>query len=354
MRRFLYTLMALLVMGLLPALGQGGLHIEQPVWDFGSIAEDQGEIKHSFRVENRGKSPLVILDVVASCGCTKPAFSRRPLLSGQGEDIEVTFRPAGMSGMVERVLTIYGDRQQVIGRLTLRGTVNPRERTLEEIYLIDLGHGVRLTQNFLSLGELRHEEMRELRLGVVNSSSEVRTLRFEPLQGEAYPHLEAPSTLQPGQRAEVVLRVKVSASTLLYGLWQPRWRIRIDGEASRVPLMLHALVVDASPRGGGVARLEEMNIRLGELRHDHGPHRGEIVIHNEGREPLYLRAVALDRELTTSLHGGEVIPAGGVLRASVWLDSSEMDYGGFSRNLHLVFSGEEPVRRLRVSGFLVE
>lgn len=354
MRRFLYTLMVLLVAGLLPALGQGGLHIEQPVWDFGTIGEDQGEIKHSFRVENRGKHPLVILDVVASCGCTKPAFSRRPLLSGQGEDIEVTFRPAGMSGMVERVLTIYGDRQQVIGRLTLRGNVTPRERTLEEIYLIDLGRGVRLTQNFLSLGELRHEELRELRLGVVNTSSEERTLCFEPLQEVNYLCLEAPATLLPGQQAEVVLRLKVPASSALYGTWQPRWRIRIDGEASRVPLMLHALVVDASPQEGGVARLEEMNIRLGEVRHDHGPHRGEIVIHNEGKEPLYLRAVASDRELSTSLQGGEVIPVGGVLRASVWLDSSEMDYGGFSRKLHLVFSGEEPVRRLRVSGFLVE
>lgn len=354
MKRLVYMLVLLLAFGGGRVMGQGGLHIERPVWDFGTAAEDGGPIGHTFTVENRGKHPVVILDIATSCGCTKPRFTRRPLLPGGSDKIEVSFNPAGMSGMVERTLTLYGERQQVIGRLVVRGKITPRKRTVEERYLIDLGQGLRLADNFLTLGELRHNELREIRIGVVNTASEERRLAFVPQGENPYCHIEAPEWLAAGEEGELIVQVEVPASSHLYGTWQMGYRILIDGEPIRIPLTLNALLVDASPRGGGCARIEEMNIHVGDVQRDKGPHCGELVIHNDGRTPLTVRTILLEDGMSSSLRGGEVIPAGGVLRAEVWIDTSEMDFGGFSKRFQLVVSGQEPLRRLRLSGVVIE
>ncbi len=354
MKRFLYILLAEMLLCIGSAVGQNTLYIKEPVWHFGSTHEEGGAIEHTFTVENRSKRPLIILDIATSCGCTKPRFTRRPILPGQSEEITVKFQPAGQSGMVERRLTLYGERQQVLGQLTVSGEVIPRQRSIEERYMIEMGNGIRLTQNFLSLGELRQEEVRTLRIGVVNTSTEPRTLRFVAQTDSPYSKVVAPAVLQPNEEGEVVIQSLIPASSHHYGTWQESYTLQIDEKSSRVLLHLHALVVDPSPQGGGVARLERLNIYLGDVRHDHGPHQGELTIHNDGQEPLIVRAFAADKHLRLSLQGGEVIPAGGTLNATVWLDSSEMDYGGFSQKLHLIFSGEEPVRRLRVSGTVIE
>ena len=41
-------------------------------WDFGTIPETEGRVSHTFTGENRSDKPVVILDVVTSCGCTAP------------------------------------------------------------------------------------------------------------------------------------------------------------------------------------------------------------------------------------------------------------------------------------------
>ncbi|MFR6415865.1 MAG: DUF1573 domain-containing protein [Alistipes shahii] len=51
---------------------------EPDTWDFGTIRESDGRVSHTFTGVNRGDKPLVILDVVTSCGCTVPEFSRQP------------------------------------------------------------------------------------------------------------------------------------------------------------------------------------------------------------------------------------------------------------------------------------
>ncbi|WP_337492000.1 DUF1573 domain-containing protein [Alistipes finegoldii] len=48
-------------------------------WDFGTISETDGRVSHTFTGENRSDKPVVILDVVTTCGCTVPEFTKRPI-----------------------------------------------------------------------------------------------------------------------------------------------------------------------------------------------------------------------------------------------------------------------------------
>lgn len=49
---------------------------------FGAFDEDLGNVTTYFKVVNTGDKPLNILSVRASCGCTSPSYSRKPVAPG--------------------------------------------------------------------------------------------------------------------------------------------------------------------------------------------------------------------------------------------------------------------------------
>ena len=75
----------LLTLCALTASAQEHLSFRPDTWDFGTIRETDGRVSHTFTGVNRGDSPLVILDVVTTCGCTVPDFSKKPILPGEKE-----------------------------------------------------------------------------------------------------------------------------------------------------------------------------------------------------------------------------------------------------------------------------
>ena len=125
------------------AYAQDGLVFEPAVWDFGEIREADGPVSHTFTGENRSGKPLVILDVVTSCGCTVPRFSKQPILSGGKTEITVTYDPTNRPGVFSKELTVYSSDRKKIATLTVHGTVTPRPKSIEELYPIDAGGGLR-------------------------------------------------------------------------------------------------------------------------------------------------------------------------------------------------------------------
>ena len=144
MTRQFITLIILMLCGL-TARGQQVLSFENPTRDFGTIREADGPVSHTFTGVNRSDKPLVILDVVTSCGCTVPRFSKQPILPGGKTEITVTYDPANRPGIFNKDLTVYSSERKKIATLTVQGSVTPRPKSLEELYPIDAGGGLRLT-----------------------------------------------------------------------------------------------------------------------------------------------------------------------------------------------------------------
>jgi hypothetical protein len=81
------------------------LKFTEEKFDFGKI--NQGDsVKHEFAFTNTGKTPLVITDAIASCGCTKPDWPKTPIAPGANGVIKVTFHSAGKSGLQDKMITI--------------------------------------------------------------------------------------------------------------------------------------------------------------------------------------------------------------------------------------------------------
>lgn len=73
--------------------------------DFGKVAEGE-KVGYIFNFENKGKSDLVILSATASCGCTVPKYSIKPVSPGKSGNLEVVFDTSGRSGIQTKTITV--------------------------------------------------------------------------------------------------------------------------------------------------------------------------------------------------------------------------------------------------------
>ncbi|ADY52635.1 protein of unknown function DUF1573 [Pseudopedobacter saltans DSM 12145] len=81
------------------------IKFKQDVYDFGKIQEGQ-KVSFDFEFVNEGKSPLIISDASATCGCTVPEVPQEPILPGKEGKIRVVFNSTGKSGLQDKPITI--------------------------------------------------------------------------------------------------------------------------------------------------------------------------------------------------------------------------------------------------------
>src|ERR1700712_1305650 len=98
------------------------LKFDKDAFDFGKI-KTGGKVTHDFKFINTGKSPLIITDAVATCGCTKPEWPKTPIKPGESGMINVTFNSAGKSGLQDKQITITANTNPAQTRVHLVGEV---------------------------------------------------------------------------------------------------------------------------------------------------------------------------------------------------------------------------------------
>lgn len=95
--------------------------------DLGFIKEEKGLVKCEFEVVNTGTSPLIIIDVKTSCGCTHPDYPKRPINPGKKAKIKVTYNPAGTSGGFRKSITVKTNGKEKRTTLYIEGSVIPKK-----------------------------------------------------------------------------------------------------------------------------------------------------------------------------------------------------------------------------------
>ena len=83
---------------------QGKLQFEKETHDFGTIAQGT-PVSYEFKFKNTGNQPLVISNVVASCGCTTPEYSKEPIAPGGTSKLKVGYNAAAM-GHFEKAVNV--------------------------------------------------------------------------------------------------------------------------------------------------------------------------------------------------------------------------------------------------------
>ena len=127
MKRILFLLIVLFATGMVSAQQREAsiTVVGEAVYDFGDIKESNGAVSHIFTLLNNGESPLSITNVVASCGCTQPVYSKEPIAPGKTTEIKATFDPSGQRGPFTKTINVYGNGMSGNYTLIIKGDIKP-------------------------------------------------------------------------------------------------------------------------------------------------------------------------------------------------------------------------------------
>ena len=91
-------------------------------FDFGDIKPDS-KVQHTFSFTNTGKTPLLIADATASCGCTTPSWTKEPVAPGAKGTLEVQFDSRGKQGLISKQVSVRANTQPGTTVINIKGNV---------------------------------------------------------------------------------------------------------------------------------------------------------------------------------------------------------------------------------------
>ena len=116
-----------------------GMEIDRTVHNFGDIIHKSGPVSCRFNLKNVGNQPVVIYNVVSTCGCTGVEWTREPIRPGQGGNISVTYSNDEGAYPFDKTLTVYTSDSKKPILLKIRGVSIDAPKPLNELYPVSYG-----------------------------------------------------------------------------------------------------------------------------------------------------------------------------------------------------------------------
>lgn len=108
-----------------PVAPQDSIIFESITHDYGTLVQG-ADGTCLFTFSNRGKAPIVLNDVKASCGCTVPEWTRTPVAPKQKGTIKVTYNTNNV-GAFTKSITVNSNAINTPVILTIKGIVNAKQ-----------------------------------------------------------------------------------------------------------------------------------------------------------------------------------------------------------------------------------
>ncbi len=103
---------------------------ENTTHDYGTVPYN-GDGTCEFKFKNTGKTPLIISNCQASCGCTVPEWPKDPIQKGASAVIKVKYNTTRV-GLIQKTVTVTSNAVNSPVVLNIKGTVEkaPEEKTV--------------------------------------------------------------------------------------------------------------------------------------------------------------------------------------------------------------------------------
>jgi len=200
----------------------------EETFDFGTINEEKGSVTKEFSFTNTGGAPVIVQGVKASCGCTTPDWTKDPVLPGKKGVVKATYNPQNRPGPFNKSITVTSNAENNTVVLTIKGTVTPKPRTLEDDYPTQMS-GLRLKSNHIALIKVFTTEVKTDSLQVINTSNEDLKLSFEKVPN----HITikaVPEVIKPNGKGKIVATYDGSKQTD-WGFIMDRINLIINGKS---------------------------------------------------------------------------------------------------------------------------
>lgn len=358
MRRLPVCILSILfIISLLPSLAQTpALRFDTLTWDFGTVAEAGGRVTHRFGFANRSGRPVVVTDAVATCGCTVPVYSKRPVLPGERSEIAVTFDPMNRPGRFDKAVSVFTSESGDPIRLRITGRVTPRERSVEELYpaIWAEGCGAAATSHAFGYVRARAAAAQRDRLGQRVVGTDRTDVALRP--AERPPDGERAGAARCGERASFDFGYDLPAGCGVYGTLEDEIGLSVDGAPVADWIVVSGIAVDNpllySDNSAPKAEISENIVKFGPVKRPSGPSTKWISLRNTGERPLTVRAVE-SRVFGCTLRPGMRIAAGGEAQVGIRLTPSDCEYGVAVERIRIVTDDpERPMLTVRATAVI--
>lgn len=116
---------------------KGEIKFEKTRHNFGVFSQDTAVVSYDFVFTNVGKSPIVIHQAIASCGCTVPDYTFDPIMPGEKGKITVTYDGTTRKpGVFRKSITVHNNGKNSPIRIYIEGEMIAKEAPIKEVELI--------------------------------------------------------------------------------------------------------------------------------------------------------------------------------------------------------------------------
>lgn len=121
----LLSLLMILSIGLASAQSKNAdIKFDKTSYNLGTFPEKEPVVTATFTFTNIGDAPLVIHQVVASCGCTVPSYSKEPVQPGKKGTIKVVYNGTDKPlGFFKKSIIVRSNAKTPTTRLFIEGTM---------------------------------------------------------------------------------------------------------------------------------------------------------------------------------------------------------------------------------------
>ena len=338
------------------------IRFDKKVHDFGDVLIAEGPVSCIFTFTNIGKAPLVIHNVISSCGCTTPEWTREPVKPGATGTITATFSNDQGPYPFEKSLTVYvGVGSSSLDRpvlLRLRGVSHEQKKDLDELFTTKIGSlGLRKTQT--SIGYIDQGVVKSDQMQVANLSKGELAVVAE----NATPGLTITVTPNPiPARSMARLSYAVNPAEMgrtAWGRQQFDASFRLNGKSYTDKLTVSGVIKDNFEKlsredieRAGVPVVDRSYFEFGEVK------KGATVtatysIRNKGKNPLTIHHIDGQDEATAVQTAFPLaIKPGGKAEVKVKLNTAALDYTGEVIEVMTVITDapSKPILNLFITG----
>ncbi|MGK7393975.1 MAG: DUF1573 domain-containing protein [Candidatus Cyclobacteriaceae bacterium M3_2C_046] len=313
----------------LPLLSQTKPEIsfEQKEHDFGLIKEENGSVTHQFYFTNTGKSPLVIQNVRASCGCTTPGWTREPVPPGEQGFVKALYNPRNRPGAFNKTLTVSSNGEPEVVVLHIKGIVKPKPTTPEDEFPTAMG-ALRVKYGAFHLGRITNNAIHTKTFEIYNQSDQPLSLS-EVYQAPDFIKIAfEPQILKSNERGKVLVTYDTPKKNDL-GYVSDNILIKTNElEDSIKNFRVIAMIEEYFPPMTPEELERAPRIELEESSHDFGSIKQgeevttEFVLTNKGKEDLVIRKTKANCGCTVSNPAKHILKPGESTNLSVKFNSA--------------------------------
>ena len=157
-----------------------GLTFEKKVHDFGTFSTDSGEKKCTFEFKNNTSKPIVINNILSSCGCTTPKWPKKPVMPGEKGVIDVVYDNNLGPYPFDKSLTVYTSASSKPVMLRITGVPVEGKKTLSQQFPVKIGP-FGLKNNRIPAGQFEQGDEKTKSFIIANTSNRKVVFSFKDL-----------------------------------------------------------------------------------------------------------------------------------------------------------------------------